>query len=99
MNISTLTTILNMILAFIPQITNSKNINAIVAWLVQIEPTLVEFYSEIGPVITNIVAALAANPATTADQLAALKILDAKVDAAFDDAVSAYLANHPATTA
>ena len=47
------------------------------------------------PILLNIVAAFAANPATTATQLAALKVLDAKMDADFDDAITAYLASHP----
>lgn len=99
MNAQVLLGILNAILAIIPSITNSKVINQIVAWLLQIEPTIVQFASDVGPVISNIVAAFAANPATTASQLAVLKQLDATVDQAFDDAFTAYLANHPDSSA
>jgi hypothetical protein len=95
MNVQVLLPILNMILALIPSITDSKIINQTVAWLLQIEPIIIQFSKDLGPVIQNIVAAFAANPATTATQMAALKVLDGKVDQAFDDAFTAYLANHP----
>jgi len=95
MNAQILLGILNAILAIIPNITSSKVINQIVAWLIQIEPTIVAFAKDVGPVISNIVAAFSANPATTAAQLAVLKQLDATVDKSFDDAFSDYLANHP----
>jgi hypothetical protein len=38
--------------------------------------------------VKNIIAALSANPATTADQLAQLQALDAQVDAAFEAAAA-----------
>ena len=95
MNAQLILGFLNALLAIIPTITNSKAINQFVAWLLQIEPTIVQFSQELGPVISNIVAAFAANPATTPAQMAVLKQLDATVDKAFDDAFTDYLANHP----
>ncbi|MBM7048381.1 hypothetical protein [Rhizobium lusitanum] len=95
MSLQSIMGILNILLALIPQITDSKVVSQTIAWLLSLEPTLVQFSEEIGPIISNIVAAFAANPATTATQLAALKVLDAKTDKDFDDAVSAYLANNP----
>lgn len=95
MSLQSILGILNILLAFIPNITDSKVASQTVAWLLSVEPTLVQFSEQLKPIISNIVAAFAANPATTATQLAALKVLDAKTDADFDDAISTYLANHP----
>lgn len=95
MNVQVVLGMLNILLAAIPQMTNSKVVSQTVAWLLQIEPILVQFSEDLGPVISNIVVAFAANPATTATQLAALKVLDAKTDKDFDDAIAAYLANNP----
>jgi hypothetical protein len=95
MNLQLILGILNALLSAIPQITNAKTINQIVAWLLQLEPVIVQFYTDLGPIISNVIAALSANPATTATQIATLKQLDAKVDASFDDAFASYLASHP----
>lgn len=99
MNLQLVLGVLNAILSVIPQITSSQSVNQIVALLVQLEPTIVAYCNELGPSISNIVAALSANPATTAVQLAALKQLDTTVDAAFDNALTAYMQNHPSTPA
>jgi len=95
MNVQVVLGMLNILLAAIPQMTSSKVVSQTVAWLLQIEPILVQFSEDLGPIISNIVAAFSANPATTATQLAALKVLDAKTDKDFDDAIAAYLANNP----
>jgi hypothetical protein len=97
MNATILTTLLQLIQSLLPQIgVNSKIVTTIITALIQLVPIAVQEAQDILPAIRNIIAALSANPATTADQLAALKTLDAQVDAAFEDAVTAYLANHPA---
>ena len=95
MTLQSIMGILNIILALIPQIPDSKKVSQTIAWLLQIEPTIVQYAEEVGPIISNIVAAFEANPATTATQIAALKVLDAKADKDFDDAISAYLMSHP----
>ncbi|KEA07106.1 hypothetical protein [Rhizobium rhizogenes] len=95
MNVQMIMGMLNILLAAIPQMTSLKVVSQTVAWLLQIEPVLVQFSEDLGPIISNIVAAFAANPATTATQIAALKVLDAKTDKDFDDAISAYLASNP----
>jgi len=61
----------------------------IVSTLVSLVPTLVQEYKDLVGPVRNIIAALSANPATTADQLATLQALDAKVDADFEAAASA----------
>ncbi|WP_271025005.1 hypothetical protein [Rhizobium sp. RCAM05973] len=98
MNLSILLTALNAFLAVIPSISSSAALNKVVAAILAFEPIITEFYSEIKPVIENIIAAVSANPASTATQLAALKALDVTTDKAFDDAFTAYAANHPAVS-
>jgi hypothetical protein len=97
MDMSIAAAVLQVILSIIPQITSSKSINSIVSTLTRVIPIAVKGEQELLPTIENIIAALSSNPATTAAQLAALKVLDAQVDAAFDDAVAAYMAAHRPT--
>ena len=74
-------------------------ITEIIATLTSLVPTLVKEYQDLVPIVKNIIAALSANPASTADQLATLAELDAKVDADFEAAATAALAEDdpPAT--
>ncbi|TAM98234.1 MAG: hypothetical protein EPN45_17985 [Rhizobiaceae bacterium] len=91
-----LQTLLTLIQNLLPQIgVNSKIVTTILTALIQLVPIVIHEASDILPAIKNIIAALSASPAATADQLAALKALDAQVDAAFEAQVAAYLANHP----
>ena len=86
-----ITTVLSMIGSLLPLITSSANatmINSIIATLVGIIPYIVQEVETIAPAIKNIIAALSANPATTADQLTQLQALDAQVDAAFEAAAA-----------
>jgi hypothetical protein len=95
MNLTIISTVLQTILSIIPQITDSKGINKIVTMLLQIVPIIVKEAQDLLPMVQNIIAALSSKDGVTADQVAALKVLDAQVDAAFEQAVAAYLANHP----
>ncbi|SCB30164.1 hypothetical protein [Rhizobium lusitanum] len=95
MNLSILLTALNAFLAVIPSISSSTALNKVVAAILSFEPIITQFYAEVKPVIENIIAAVSANPSSTATQLAALKALDLTTDKAFDDAFTAYATNHP----
>ena len=64
-------------------------ITQIIATLIGLIPTLVQEYKDLVGPVKNIIAALQANPATAADQLATLQELDAKVDADFEAAATA----------
>jgi len=91
-------TLLQVIQSLLPQIgANNSIVNTILSALIQLVPIVVSEAQELLIPVRNIIAALQANPATTADQQATLKALDAQVDAAFEGAVTAYLANHPAS--
>jgi len=92
-----LQTLLTLIQNLLPQIgVNSKVVTTILTALIQLVPIVIQEASDILPAIKNIIAALSANPATTADQLKTLQALDAQVDAAFEAQVAAYRANHTA---
>jgi hypothetical protein len=70
-------------------------INALATWLPLITTEIAALFTP----IKNIIAALSANPATTAAQLTTLQALDAQVDSAFEAAVAADPLNIPPATA
>jgi hypothetical protein len=84
-----ITAILGLIEQLMPAILSSSNValaDSIISALTSMLPFIIqEAQALVGPV-KNIIAALSANPATTADQLAQLQALDAQVDAAFEAA-------------
>jgi hypothetical protein len=86
---------------FLPLISSSSQVSSIVSMLIQIIPTVVKEAQDLVQPIKNIIAALQTNAATTAEQLAQLQTLDAVVDASFDAAATAALAEdataNPAT--
>jgi hypothetical protein len=86
-----ITSILSMIEALLPAITSSANatlIGSIITALTNMLPYIIqEVEALVGPV-KNIIAALSANPATTAAQLTTLQALDVQVDNAFEAAAA-----------
>ncbi len=95
MNIQLIASFLSMLLAVIPQMTNSQAVNSVVTWLEQIIPTLVQEYQDLLPTVKNIIALLKQSSAVTPDQVSKLQAQEAVLDKAFDDALAGYLANHP----
>ncbi len=95
MNIQLIASLLTMLLSVIPQMTNSQTINSVVTWLEQLIPTLVQEYTNLLPIVKNIIGLLKQNSAVTPDQLSQLQAQEAVIDKAFEDALAAYLANHP----
>ena len=81
-----LSTILTILVQIAGATGEASTITSIINALVGLIPTLVQEYEDLVPIVKNIIAALSANPATTADQLATLQQLDAKVDADFEAA-------------
>lgn len=84
-----ITAIVGLLGQLLPLITSASNaslIANIIETLASIVPFIVDEIEAVAPAIKNIIAALSANPATTAAQLATLQQLDAQVDAAFDAA-------------
>lgn len=66
--------------------TNSTLITTIINTLIAIIPEIVTEVETLIPPIKNIIAALSANPATTAAQMGTLQALDAQCDQAFEAA-------------
>jgi sensor domain CHASE-containing protein len=65
---------------------NSTLIASIINTLIAILPEIVNEVETLIPPIKNIIAALSADPATTAEQMATLQALDAQCDQAFESA-------------
>ena len=80
--------ILEILTAIAGTTAEASTITSIINALVALIPVLVKEYEALVPVVKNIIAALQANPATTADQLATLQALDAKVDSDFESAAA-----------
>jgi hypothetical protein len=62
----------------------ASTITSIINALTQMLPFIIQEVEALYQPVKNIIAALSANPATTADQLATLQQLDAQVDTAFE---------------
>lgn len=84
-----LATILTL-LASIAGMTGEVGVIAkIIEALTEIIPVAIKEYQALVPMVKGVIAALSANPATTADQLATLQAIDKQTDADFDAAAAA----------
>ncbi len=75
----------------LPLITSSANvtlIGGIISTLTQFLPFIADEIASLYQPVKNIIAALSANPATTAEQLGALQALDKQADDAFEAAAA-----------
>jgi len=86
--VSAVLTLLEQILPLLGAGSTATQVASIIQTLVSLLPLVINEIQQVAPAIKNIIAALSANPAATADQLAQLQALDAQVDAAFDQAAS-----------
>ena len=83
--------ILALIEELLPVVTSASSASLITSILNALTAMLPFIIQEVEALITpvkNIIAALSANPATTAAQLATLQSLDASVDASFEAATA-----------
>jgi hypothetical protein len=86
-----ITSVLAMIQALLPAITSTANasiVGGIITALTNMLPFIIQEINAMVVPVKNIIAALSANPATEAAQLAQLQALDAQVDAAFEAAAA-----------
>ena len=86
-----ISTILSMITTILPLVSSAgtaTQIGGIIGTISSLLPLVTEEVNTLVPAVKNIIGALQTNPATTADQLASLKALDAQCDAAFDAAAA-----------
>jgi hypothetical protein len=81
--------VIALIEAILPNLTVSATVEKIIQALIAILPAVVQEAQDLAPAVKNIIAALSASPAATADQLATLQALDAQVDTAFEAAATA----------
>ena len=91
------TVLLTLLGDLAPLVTSSSEIGTIISGLETYLPLITTEASDLITPVQNIIAALQGNSAVTADQLAALRALDAQADAAFDAALAAYNAANPGT--
>lgn len=94
-------TFITAILALIQQVLGASSpssslISKIVVALIDLVPLIVKEYQVLLPVVQNIITALTADPSTTAAQMQTLKALNTQVDAAFEAAAAAALAEDAA---
>jgi hypothetical protein len=86
-----ITSVLAMIQALLPAITSTANasiIAGVITALTNMLPFIIQEVEALVTPVKNIIAALSANPATEATQLAQLQALDQQVDAAFEAAAA-----------
>lgn len=86
-----ITALLSLIGQLLPLITSSANANliaGIISTLEQFLPFILDEIESLYTPVKNIIAALSANPATTAEQLAMLQALDKSTDDAFEAAAA-----------
>jgi hypothetical protein len=86
-----ITSVLAMIQALLPAITSTANasiIAGVITALTNMLPFIIQEVEALVTPVKNIIAALSANPATDATQLAQLQALDQQVDAAFEAAAA-----------
>lgn len=82
-----ITSVVALLGQLIPLIgTNSTLIDTIINTLIAVIPAITEEVEALIPPIKNIIAALSADPATTAAQMGTLQALDQQCDAAFEAA-------------
>ena len=87
-----ITAVVALLGEILPLIQTSSNVASIIATLIQIIPTLVKEAQDLVQPVKNIIAALQVNDATSLDQLATLRALDAQVDADFEAAATKVIA-------
>jgi len=84
-----ITAVIALLGQILPLVQNSQQIASIIVTLIQIVPVLVKEAQDLVQPVKNIIAALQTNAATTEEQMATLKELDAQVDADFEAAATA----------
>jgi hypothetical protein len=82
-----ITAVITLLGQLVPVIgTNSALINTVLNALIALIPAITTEVETLIPMVKNIIAALQADPATTAAQMTTLTTLDAQCDAAFEAA-------------
>lgn len=85
--VTAITTLLGTVASMIPGLSTAVAIGNVIKTVADIAPVLIQTYQDVAPSVKGVIDALKANPATTAEQLAELEKVSAKVDADWDEAV------------
>lgn len=94
MNTTLITTILTMLLAVLPKITDSKIVASIIETLINLVPIVVKEAQEVLPMVKNIIELLRSKELTQ-EQLDQLDVVSAHVDAAWDQALVDFEKENP----
>jgi len=99
--LAVITTVLNLITATLLPLLGTSAATAtlignVVTTIENLLPVIIQFVPQLYQSVKNIIQALTADPATTADQLAKLQSMDAQLDAAFEAAAQAVDPDAPA---
>lgn len=88
MNAAIIEAVLNVILSLAGQVIKSNEIDNIITILEGWVPTIVSEFSDLLPLVENIIATLKGSNVLTADQVATIDALNTSADAEFDAAVA-----------
>lgn len=86
--------IINGILAIVGSKLNSQGVQAVINLLSEAIPIIVKEYKEVLPIVKNIISVLSSSDDITPEQLDELDIIEAEVDANWNEAIDAYMKNH-----
>lgn len=73
----------------------SPNIKSVIELLLGIVPAVIQNYKDVKPYVQNIIAVLSNSDDITPEQIELLERLEEQLDKNFDDALKAYMTNHP----
>lgn len=94
MNTTLVLTIINGVLAVVGTKLNVQGIQAIINMLVEAIPLIIKEYKEVLPIVKNIISVLSSSDDITPEQLDQLDVMEAEIDANWNDAVDQYLQQH-----
>jgi hypothetical protein len=87
--LNAVTVVLTIIQKLLPTITTSATIQTIVDAIVALTPIVIAEYSQLLPIVQNIIAVLQQSGDITDDQITALEAASAAIDAHFDATAAA----------
>ncbi len=96
MDISLITQVLGLISAISPATAAAGTVVKIISTLTALVPALTQEANDLTPIVKGIIVDLKGNPATPAEQMDALDVLNKQCDDAFDAAADAALAEDAA---
>jgi hypothetical protein len=90
--------ILTLILSLLPAAGNTTVVANIISALTEMIPLIIKEYTDLVPIVKNVISTLQADPTTTSAQLDTLDAMEAALDAAYETAATAAAAEDAAAT-